>query len=392
MRIYLVGGAVRDKLLGLPAKEHDWVVVGATPEQMEVEGYKRVDTTFPVFAHPETGEEYALARTESKTRPGHKGFDVYAGPDVTLEADLKRRDLTINAIAQADNGALVDPFDGQRDLNARLLKHVSPAFIEDPLRVLRIARFAARLAPYRFRVAKETFSLLTEMAHEGELSTLSPNRVWKELDLSLSEPDAVCFFDVLYRCGALATLIPELDHAIAQSCDDGSDGVQTVGGPLTVLRRAAKITPEPEIRFAALVQATANLSKNTQRANKHIAKALCERLRVPSRFRELALLVADHYPFIENAQSMNATSLLDGLEALDAFRRTERFEDFLTACNAFASNPSDRIAASITRVRTAFNAASSVDASSAVTKGLDGKQLGEELHRQRREAVARIIG
>ena len=254
-----------------------------------------------------------------------------------------------------------------------------------------MARFAAQLAPYGFQVAKETFSLLTEMAHAGELATLSPGRVWKELELSLAEPDATCCFDVLYRCGAMATLIPKLDHAIAQSRDDGSNGVRTADGPLTVLRRAAKITPEPEIRFAALVQATVNLSKSIERADAHIAKALCERLRVPSRHRELALLVADHYPFIQEAPSLDATGLLDGLEALDAFRRTKRFEDFLTACTAFANNPSDRIAASITRVRTAFNAASKVDASSAVATGLDGKRLGEELRKQRREAIARTL-
>jgi tRNA nucleotidyltransferase (CCA-adding enzyme) len=309
MQVYLVGGAVRDELLGLSAPERDWVVVGATPEELQRAGYRAVGREFPVFLHPETSEEYALARLERKTGPGYRGFETRFSPDVTLEQDLQRRDLTINAMARGPDGALIDPYGGQRDLELRLLRHVSPAFVEDPVRILRVARFAARLQALGFTLAPETRELLRLMVANGEVNALVPERVWREMQRALGAADPAVFFDILQDCGALAVLLPELDwNAAARDA----------------LQRAARSGAEPSVRFAALLAATAP----------DAIKALCERLRVPNEFRELALLTARLHRQIAAAASLDAAGVLDLLEAADGFRRPERFQALLQATQA----------------------------------------------------------
>jgi tRNA nucleotidyltransferase (CCA-adding enzyme) len=309
MQVYLVGGAVRDELLGISAPERDWVVVGATPEELQRAGYRAVGREFPVFLHPETSEEYALARLERKTGPGYRGFETRFSPDVTLEQDLQRRDLTINAMARATDGALIDPYGGQRDLELRLLRHVSPAFVEDPVRILRVARFAARLYALGFTLAPETRELLRLMVVNGEVNALVPERVWREMQRALGEADPAVFFDLLQDCGALAVLLPELDwNAAAREA----------------LQRAARGGPDANVRFAALLAVTPA----------DAIKSLCERLRVPNDYRELALLTARLHRQIAAAATLDAAGVLHLLEAADGFRRPERFELLLQATQA----------------------------------------------------------
>jgi tRNA nucleotidyltransferase (CCA-adding enzyme) len=321
MEVYLVGGAVRDELLGLAAPERDWVVVGATPEELEQAGYRAVGREFPVFLHPDTHEEYALARVERKTGPGYRGFETRFSPEVTLEQDLQRRDLTINAMARAPDGRLVDPYGGRRDLEQRLLRHVSEAFIEDPVRVLRVARFAARLADLGFRLAPETRLLMRRMVDNEEINALVPERVWREMQRALGAPQPEVFFDILQDCGALAVLLPELDWP---------------GCARQALQRAARLGVDPSLRFAALLTDTP-LEAIT---------ALCERLRVPGDYRELALLAARLHQRIANATALDAAGVLDLLEAADAFRRPERFELLLRAAQARAG-ADDSVAATL---------------------------------------------
>jgi tRNA nucleotidyltransferase (CCA-adding enzyme) len=309
MQVYLVGGAVRDELLGLAAAEHDWVVVGATPEQLQQAGYRAVGRDFPVFLHPDTHEEYALARVERKTGPGYRGFETRFSPEVTLHQDLQRRDLTINAMARAPDGTLIDPYGGQQDLEQRLLRHVSPAFVEDPVRVLRVARFAARLAPLGFRLAPETAALMRRMVDNGEINSLVSERVWREMQRALGESHPEEFFQVLQDCGALAVLLPELDWRAAERA---------------TMQRAARLSAEPSVRFAALLIDAAPQATT----------ALCERLRVPNDYRELALLTARLWRRIAAADALDAGGVLELLEAADAFRRPDRFELLLRATQA----------------------------------------------------------
>jgi tRNA nucleotidyltransferase (CCA-adding enzyme) len=311
MQVYLVGGAIRDELLGLPASERDWVVVGATPAELERTGYRAVGREFPVFLHPESGEEYALARLERKTGPGYRGFETQFSPEVTLEQDLQRRDLTINAMARAPDGRLVDPYGGQRDLEQRLLRHVSAAFVEDPVRVLRVARFAARLAALGFKVAPETRELMRRMVDNGEINSLVPERVWREMQRALGEANPEVFFDVLHDCGALAVLLPELQWKPAQR---------------QALTRAARISTEPPVRFAALLADTAAAA----------ITALSDRLRVPNEFRELALLTARLHRRVAHSAALDAAGVLELLEAADAFRRPDRFDLLLRAAQAYS--------------------------------------------------------
>jgi tRNA nucleotidyltransferase (CCA-adding enzyme) len=309
MQVYLVGGAVRDELLGLTAAERDWVVVGATPEQLQQAGYRAVGREFPVFLHPDTHEEYALARVERKTGPGYRGFETRFSPEVTLHQDLQRRDLTINAMARAPDGTLIDPYGGQRDLEQRLLRHVSPAFVEDPVRVLRVARFAARLAALGFRLAPETAALMRRMVDNGEINSLVSERVWREMQRALGEAHPEVFFDVLQDCGALAVLLPELDWRAPE---------------WATMQRAARVSAEPSVRFAALLADAAPQA----------VTALCERLRVPNDYRELALLTARLWQRIAAADALDASGVLELLEAADAFRRPDRFELLLRATQA----------------------------------------------------------
>ena len=355
MKAYVVGGAVRDELLGVPVADRDWVVVGATPEEMVAAGYRPVGADFPVFLHPQTHEEYALARTERKHGRGYKGFTVHAAPDVTLEQDLARRDLTINAMARDEAGGLVDPFGGARDLKAGVLRHVSEAFVEDPVRVLRIARFAAR---YGFRVADETVALVRRMVEAGELDHLVAERVWQEFSIGLSEPHPARMFETLETCGALAPLFPELrvDRA--------------------ALERAAADGAPLEVRFALLAWP---LAEDTMRA-------FCDRLRVPTEPRELALTICRCKDrIVRAAASASARDHLDLLKRADAFRRPERFTALLRA--ARLAQPG----LSTARIDIAVAAASAVDAGAVARGSPDPARIAERIDAAREQAVAAAL-
>jgi tRNA nucleotidyltransferase (CCA-adding enzyme) len=402
MQVLLVGGAVRDELLGLPAGERDWVVVGGSAAELERLGYQRVGHDFPVFLHPETREEHALARTERKRGTGHKGFEVSAAPEVTLEQDLQRRDLTINAMARSADGVLVDPYGGQRDLAAKLLRHVSPAFVEDPLRVLRVARFAARFAPLGFTVAPETQALMRGIAASGELATLTPERVWNELAKALATDRPSVFVQVLRDCGALAVLLPELDALFgvpqpAAHHPEIDSGVHT----LMVLDLAAKLTPDLEVRYAALLH---DLGKGTtpkdllpkhhghEHRGEKLVTAVSERLRAPRAARELAEQVAAHHLVVHRALELRAETTLALIEKVDGFRRPERFAQFLTACEADArgrlgleARPYPQRA----RLEAAFASARAVDAG-ALAMDAKGPEVAARIRAARIEAIAKL--
>jgi tRNA nucleotidyltransferase (CCA-adding enzyme) len=344
MQVYLVGGAVRDALLGLPIKERDWVVVGGTREELLRLKYREVGRDFPVFLHSDSHEEYALARRERKVAPGYRGFSVEFGPEVTLEEDLARRDLTINAIAQAADGTLIDPYGGRRDIESRTLRHVSAAFTEDPVRVLRVARFAARFAPLGFRVAADTMALMQSMVARDEVDALVAERVWQESEKALGEPAASAFFEVLRECGALARIYPEIDalFGVPQPAEWHPE-IDTGLHTLMVLDQAALLSGEPKVRFAALLHdvgkgATPPVEWPRHRGHEErsvaLIEALAARLRVPSDFRELALIVARHHGLAHRAFELKPTTILEFMERADAFRRPERFAQALIACEA----------------------------------------------------------
>jgi tRNA nucleotidyltransferase (CCA-adding enzyme) len=344
MQVYLVGGAVRDALLGLPVKERDWVVVGGTREELLRLNYREVGRDFPVFLHPDTHEEYALARLERKVAPGYRGFSVEFGPDVSLEEDLARRDLTINAIAQSADGTLLDPHGGKRDLDARLLRHVSPAFIEDPVRVLRVARFAARFAPLGFQVAPETLQLMRTMVDRREVDSLVPERVWQETEKSLREPKAGEFFRVLRACGALQPIYPEIDALFgvpqpAQWHPEIDTGLHT----LMALDQAALLSGEPLVRFAALVHDLGKGVTPREQWPSHpgheersvaLVEAMAERLRLPADYRDLGIIVARYHGIVHRAFELKPKTVVEFMERADAFRRPERFAQALLACEA----------------------------------------------------------
>lgn len=405
MQIYLVGGAVRDKLLGLPVKECDWVVVGATPEEMAKLGYRPVGKDFPVFLHPETNEEYALARTERKTAPGYKGFVVHASPEVTLEEDLKRRDLTINAMAEASDGTLIDPFNGRDDLAQGLLRHVSNAFDEDPVRILRVARFAARFAQWGFKVAHGTHALMKRMVANGEVEHLVPERVWAETAKALSETKPSRYFEVLQRCGALAVIFPECQKlfGVPQPAHHHPE-VDTGVHCLMVLDMAARLSPNPHVRFAALVH---DLGKGEtpaevlphhyghERRSVELIEALCKRLRVPNDYRDLAVKVARYHSHCHRAFELRAATLLDTLTGIDAFRRPDLLEEFLLACEADSRGRGgfdERPYPQAELLRAAFKAARAVDARALAAQGLQGDKLGERLRELRCAAIERVRG
>ncbi len=343
MKIYRVGGAVRDRLLGRPVQDIDWVVVGATPEAMTAQGFKPVGSDFPVFLHPETKQEYALARTERKSGRGYKGFTVYSAPDVTLEDDLRRRDLTINAMAEDEQGNLTDPFSGRADLEQKILRHVSPAFVEDPLRVLRVARFAAR---FDFTLAPETQQLLGEMAAAGELNDLVPERVWAETERALGESHPVRFFTMLRDCGALKQVFPELEALFGvpqpeRHHPEIDTGIHT----MMVLEQATLLTDDAATRFAALVHDLGKALTPPSEWPRHggheelgvqVINQLCDRCRIPNRFRELAIIVARHHLECHRITELRPDTILRKLEAADGIRRPDRFEQFLTACESDA--------------------------------------------------------
>ncbi|WP_296898137.1 multifunctional CCA addition/repair protein [Thiohalocapsa sp.] len=342
--IYLVGGAVRDRLLCLPVDESDYVVVGATPAEMHRRGFTQVGKDFPVFLHPETKDEYALARTERKCAPGYHGFTVHASPDVTLEQDLARRDLTINALAEDWDGRIIDPFGGVADLKARVLRHVSPAFVEDPVRILRVARFAARFAELGFRVADETMHLMRDMVTAGEVDALVPERVWQEMAKALSESHPSRFFLVLRECGALARLLPELDRlwGVPQPAAAHPE-IDTGVHVMLVVDAAARLADAAEVRFAALCHDLGKGTTPPQHWPRHhgheqrsvaLVVQLCARLRVPKRFCELARLTARYHGLVHRSTELKPKTLLDMFEAVDLFRRPRRLEQMLLACEA----------------------------------------------------------
>ncbi len=403
MKIYIVGGAVRDRLLGLPVKDRDWVVVGATPEQMLAHGFRQVGKDFPVFLHPQTHEEYAPARTERKTAPGYKGFAVHAAPDVTLEDDLIRRDLTINAMAETEDGTLVDPYGGALDLERRVLRHVSPAFAEDPLRILRVARFAARFEPLGFLVAEETLLMMRTIVEAGEIEALVPERVWQETERALAESRPSAYFEVLHACGALAVIAPEIDRlwGVPQSPEHHPE-VDTGVHTMMVLESAAQLTSDTSIRFAAL---THDLGKGTtpreewprhvghEARSVELIEALCARLRVPNDHRDLALITARYHGDCLRVLEMRPGTVLGLLESLDAFRRPARFEQFLLACEAdFRGRPGyeDRDYPQAAWLRRAREAAADISGATLSQTGLTGKALGAALSQRRSEAIAAL--
>ncbi|MGH8561758.1 MAG: multifunctional CCA addition/repair protein, partial [Nevskiales bacterium] len=343
---FLVGGAVRDRLLDLDTSERDWVVVGATPDDMIARGFKPVGRDFPVFLHPDTKEEHALARTERKTAPGYHGFIFHTDPGVTLQDDLQRRDLTVNAMAQAADGSLIDPYGGQRDLEARLLRHVSPAFAEDPVRILRVARFYSRFKPLGFRVADETLALMRAMVANGEVDALQPERVWQETRRSLAQDDPAAFFELLRDCGALEKLFPELDalFGVPQTAKHHPE-IDTGVHVLMALTQTARMRAPVEVRFAVLCH---DFGKAVTPANVlphhygHEARGvpkveqLCARLRVPNDFRELALAATRFHLLVHQATELRPDTVVTLLEQTRAFQQPERFEQFLQACEADA--------------------------------------------------------
>ncbi|GAB6067245.1 multifunctional CCA addition/repair protein [Methylothermus subterraneus] len=401
MQAYLVGGAVRDRLLGLPVKERDWVVVGETPESMEGMGFKRVGKDFPVFLHPKTHEEYALARTERKVAPGHRGFVVHADPSVTLEEDLRRRDLTINAMAMDAEGRLIDPFGGLKDLQNRVLRHVSEAFVEDPLRVLRVARFAAKLAPLGFKVAPETLALMRQMVAMGEIDALTPERVWQELERALAAPDPAKFFEVLKECGANARLFPEIERlfGVPQPVrwhPEIDTGIHT----LMTLTQAARLTPDTQVRFAAL---THDLGKGLtppelwphHRGHETLGlkplAELCQRFKIPRAYHRLAEKVMRYHDACHKVEELRPATIVEVLCALDALRDEQGFERFLLASMADALGRKgweERPYPQAQWWRALRRAALSVTAAPLLAQGLEGSAVGRALRQARIRAVA----
>ena len=407
MQIYMVGGAVRDRLLGRPVNDHDWVVVGATPEQMLELGYLPVGRDFPVFLHPETREEYALARTERKSGRGYRGFVVESSPNVTLEEDLSRRDLTINSIASSadSTGATVlfDPYHGVQDLQARLLRHVTDSFREDPVRILRVARFAARFTD--FTVAPETMQLMREMVEHGEVDHLVPERVWQELARGLMEEQPSRMFEVLRQCGALKVVLPEVDRlwGVPQRADYHPE-IDTGVHLMMVLDMAARLQAPLGVRFACL---THDLGKGTtpqevlprhighEQRSTDLLKGLCERLRVPTDCRELADVVAREHSNIHRSGSLDAAALVRLLERCDAIRKPTRMGDILLACECDARGrlhfeeaaypQRARLGGALAAVQ---SVATNVIAANAASKGITGQKVGELIHAARAETVA----
>lgn len=400
MEIYLVGGAVRDSLLKLPVEERDWVVIGETTESMIRQGFRPVGKDFPVFLHPGTHEEYALARTERKTAPGYKGFAVNAAPDVTLEQDLLRRDLTINAMAMSADGRLVDPYGGRADLQKRLLRHVSPAFAEDPVRILRIARFAARYQPLGFTVAPETSALMRQMVAAGEADSLVPERVWAELAKALKEPRPEAFFKVLRDCGALAAVFPEIDRLFGvPQPEKHHPEIDTGVHTLLCLEQAARLSDKAVVRFAAL---THDLGKGVtppenwphhyghEQKGLDVLETMCARLRVPNAFKALALQVAKYHTHCHKAFELRPGTLADTLAALGAFKPRHSLDDFLLACEADARGRTgfeERPYPQAEFLRGAAQAGAAADTASILNSGLNGPAIGEAIRRLRIAAI-----
>ena len=400
MKIYLVGGAVRDQLLNLPVKDRDWVVVGATPETLLQQGYQQVGKDFPVFLHPDTHEEYALARTERKSGSGYTGFTCYAAPDVTLEDDLQRRDLTINAIAYSAKGEYIDPYHGIDDIHAKLLRHVSDAFSEDPLRVLRVARFAARFAPLGFTIAPETMSLMKEMTNSRELNALTAERVWKETEKALHSQAPQVYFEILHQCGALKILFPEINALFGVPAPkkwhpEIDTGIHT----MMVLAMASRLTDDIAVRFSALCH---DLGKgvtpveNWPHHHGHgpagvpLVEALCQRYRIPNQIRDLAKLAAKYHDHLHRIEKMRPSKIIRLFDAIDAWRKPERIDQLAIISEADARGRQGAENLPYPQgifFRQAFKIANQVDVKSIVSRGLKGSAIREALTKQREVAI-----
>ncbi|NOT85282.1 MAG: multifunctional CCA addition/repair protein [Methylococcaceae bacterium] len=404
MQAFLVGGAVRDQLLNRPVTEKDWVVIGETPASMQRMGFRPVGKDFPVFLHPQTHEEYALARTERKTAPGYKGFTVHAAPDVTLEEDLIRRDLTINAMAMTPDGTIIDPYSGQQDLAQGILRHVSPAFAEDPVRILRIARFAARYANLNFTVAAETLTLMQDMVQAGEVNHLVPERVWAELYKALNEQSPSAFFHTLKACGALVNVFPEIAALFGvpqppQYHPEIDTGIHT----LLSLDQAARLSPLPEVRFAALVHDLGKaLSPKATLPHHHghetkglpLLANLCDRLRVPNAFKTLAQQVMQYHTHSHRVTELKASTLTDLLTSLGAFKPTSNLSAFLVACEADAKGRTGlehHPYPQADYIKRAATAATAIDTATVLNSELQGAHIGEAIRRLRIQAVTNVI-
>jgi tRNA nucleotidyltransferase (CCA-adding enzyme) len=401
MRVYLVGGAVRDRLLGLPVRERDWVVVGAQPAELERAGYRSVGREFPVFLHPDSHEEYALARLERKVAPGYRGFTTEFSPDVTLEDDLKRRDLTINAMAESEAGEIIDPYGGQADLAARRLRHVSAAFVEDPVRILRVARFAARFAPLGFQIDPDTLALMGRMTAAGEVSALVAERVWQETERALGETNPQVFFETLRACGALRVIFPEIDALFGvPQPPRWHPEIDTGVHVMLALRYAAGVAASLAVRFAVLTHDLGKALTPRERWPSHhgheeagvpLIEALCDRLKVPNTHRELAILAARFHTLVHRAQELKSATLLRLLENCDAFRRPARFAELLLACESDARGRTGREQEPYPQsayLTDALNAAATVGLPASERQALSGAAIGKEIRRRRLAAIS----
>ena len=400
MRVFLVGGAVRDQLLGLKVKDHDFVVINGTPEAMLEKGFTQVGKDFPVFLHPNTGEEYALARTERKQGIGYTGFSCYAGQDVSLEDDLARRDLTINAIAQSEDKQLFDPYFGQQDLEKKILRHISPAFSEDPLRVLRVARFAARFAKLGFHIAPETLTLMKVISASGELQSLTPERVWVETEKALQTDSPQVYFQILRDCGALAALFPEVDNLYGVPAPkrwhpEIDTGIHT----LMVVEQACLLSDSVAFRFACLVHDLGKALTPQSEWPSHkghgfkglsVIKKFCKRLKVPNEYRDLALLVSEHHTNIHSAFELRASTMVGIMDKCDAWRKPQRFQQMLQCCVADSKG---RTGFELLPYPTAdymwqgFQAALKVDIQAIIAQGFQGADIRSKLNEQRIKLV-----
>ncbi len=396
-----MGGAVRDKLLGKPGKDNDWVVVGSTPQEMESQNFKAVGKDFPIFLHPQTKEEYALARTERKSGKGYKDFTFHTPTDITLEEDLARRDLTINAIAEDNSGKLIDPFNGKQDIKDKILRHVSPAFVEDPLRVLRAARFAAR---FGFRIAAETMALMKEISKSGELETLVSERVWNELEQAMGETYPSRFILALQACHALDILFPEIEQLfgipqLAKYHPEIDAGIHT----LMSLNQASRLSQDPQIRFATLVHDLGKATTPKKKLPAHhgheergvkLIEAFCKRYRAPNQYRELATQVSRHHLSCHRFEEMYAKTILKKLESMDAFRKPERFEKFLICCEADARGRTgfeNRTYPQADHFRECLDAANKVDTDSLKQQGFEGKAMADAIRNERINLINLIL-
>lgn len=400
MNIYLVGGAVRDQLLNRPYKDKDWVVVGATPDELMAKGYKQVGADFPVFLHPHSQEEYALARTERKSGHGYQGFSVDFGKTVTLEEDLIRRDLTINAMAQDDHGNIIDPFNGKADIHSKTLRHVSDAFSEDPLRVLRVARFAARFHHLGFKVADETMDLMTQISESGELTHLTPERVWVETQRALHEKSPWIYFEVLKKCNGLKDTFGELDalFGIPQPPKHHPE-IDTGLHSLLSLKQACLLSDDGDVRFAALIHDLGKAKTDPAKWPQHIAhetlglkpiKALCERLRVPNQYRELALKACEFHTHVHRAFELKASTLFKVFKQCDALRKPERFEKLLLVCKADAHGRTgleDSPYTQVSYMQNMLTACNQVNHQDIVASGIKGPELGKAIEQARINAI-----